>query len=215
MVGLRKKSQSSEGDDDRVRPELARKRENRQSVYRMGRTIGEKRERLETANERAAARKKDKKRQARRVTFTVIGFAILAAVLILLCFFFVGNGEPAPVVTTPDDVAVSTEPTVQIIDEDAASGSHITNRMQSYIGQAEQDLRDLGLKPAKVVVPTGSIRTIHFYLDGYTGYIKMTIDRGTAVSAEDAERMLRYLAGQGINDFEYIDVRVDGKAFWK
>ena len=229
MVGLRKKHgrvtsleeaprpqlrEDGGGEDGRIRPELARKRQNRQSTYRMGRTIGEQRERLETRNERNAARKKDKRRQTRRVTFTVLGFVILAVVLVVLCFFFIGNGEPTPTIA-PVEEPVSTEPTVLVIDEDAVSGSHSTNRMRSYIGQAEQDFRDLGLKPTKVVVPTGSIRTIHFYLDGYSGYIKMTIDRGTAVSAEDTERMLRYLAGQGINDFEYIDVRVDGKAFWK
>ena len=43
----------------------------------------------------------------------------------------------------------------------------------------------------------------------------MIIDRGTAVSVEDADRLLRYLAGQGITNFEYIDVRLPHKAFWK
>jgi len=181
---------------------------------KVGRTIGEKREHLQTANERAAARKKDKKRQARRVTFTILGFTILAVILVSLCFFFVGSGEPAPI-APPAEEPVSAEPTVQIIDEDATSDSRITNRMKSYIGQAEGDFRDANLKPAKVVIPTGSIRTIHFYLEDHPGYIKMTIDRPTAVSVEDAERMLRYLSDQGINDFEYIDVRIDGKAFWK
>ena len=134
--------------------------------------------------------------------------------LIVLCFIFVGNGEPTPA-PEPVEEPVSAEPTIEIIDEDANTGKNITNRMRSYIGQAEGDFRDLGYQPTKVVVPTGSIRTIHFYLNGYNGYIKMTIDRGTAVSVEDTDRMLRYLAGQGINDFEYIDVRTTGKAFWK
>lgn len=195
-------------------PELVRKRQNRQSAYKMGRTIGEQREHLETRNERNAARKKDKQKKARRVTFTVLGFVILAVILVIIAFFFAGKGDPAPV-SAPEEAPVSTEPTVPIVDEDAASGEKITNRMRSYIGQAEQDFRDLGLKPTRAVVPTGSIRTVHFYLEGYTGFIKMTIDRGTAVSVEDTERMLRYLASQGINDFEYIDVRTPSKAFWK
>ena len=42
-----------------------------------------------------------------------------------------------------------------------------------------------------------------------------TIDRDSAISVEDADRMLRYLSGEGISDFTYIDVRIDGKAYWK
>ena len=209
-MGSRKKQER----EVEARPELVRKRQNRQSTFKMGRTIGEKRERLETANERAAARKKDKKRQARRVVFTIIGFAGLAGVLIFLCFFFVGSGEPAPVVPT-EEAPVSTEPTIEITDEDASSGSKITNRMRAFVGQAERDFRDLNYKPTKAVVPTGSIREVDFYLYGYTGFIKLYIDRGTAVSVEDADRMIRYLAGQGINDFQYIDVRLAGRAYWK
>lgn len=180
----------------------------------MGRTIGEQRERLETKNERNAARKKDKKRQTRRIIFTVLGFAIFIAALLFICFFFAGSGEPAPV-ETPAEEPVSTEPTIEIIDEDASAGSGITNRMRSYIGQAEQDFRDLGYKPAKAVIPTGSIREVDFYLADHPGFIKLHIDRGTAVSVEDADRMLRYLAAQGTTEFQYIDVRLAGRAFWK
>ena len=44
----------------------------------------------------------------------------------------------------------------------------------------------------------------------------MTIDRGTAVSVEDADRMLRYLKTIGqIENYTYIDVRIEGKAYWK
>ena len=202
------------GEDDKARPELARRKMNRQSSFKMGRTIGEKREKLETRNERNAARKQDKKRQARRIIFTILGFTALAGVLIFLCFFFVGNGEPEPV-ALPAEEPVSSEPTIEIVDEDAAAGGKITNRMRSYIGQAEQDFRDLGYKPVKAVVPSGAIREVDFYLEGHPGFIKTTIDRGTAVTVEDADRMLRYLAGQGIADFQYIDVRIAGKAFWK
>ncbi|MBR3322150.1 hypothetical protein IKG05_00705 [Candidatus Saccharibacteria bacterium] len=203
------------GGDDRPRPELARRKMNRQSTFKMGRTIGEQREKLETRNERNAARKQDKKRQARRVFFTIIGFVALAGVLIFLCFFFVGTGEPEPIATPTEEAPMTSEPTIDIIDEDASAGSRITNRMRAYIGQAEQDFRDLGYKPIKAVVPSGSIREVDFYLDGYPGFIKLHIDRGTAVSVEDADRMLRYLTGQGISDFQYIDVRISGKAYWK
>lgn len=201
-------------EDDGARPELVRKRANRKSTFQMGRTIGAERERLETANERTAARKKDKKKKARRVGLTVFGFVALAATLIFLCFLFVGSGEPVPASVRPED-EVAIEPTIEIIDEDTSAGGRITNRMCSYVAQAEQDFRDAGLKPMKVVVPTGSVREVDFYLEGYTGFIKLHIDRDSAVSVEDAGRMLHYLAGQGINDFQYIDVRIPSKAYWK
>ena len=199
---------------DGTRPELAHRKMNRQSTFRMGRTIGEKREKLETRNERNAARKQDKKRQARRIIFTVVGFVALVGILIFLCFFFVGSGKPtsAPVVS---EEPVSTEPTIEIVDEDASVGSHITNRMRSYIGQAEQDFRDLGYKPIKAVIPSGAIREVDFYLENHPGFVKLYIDRDSAVSVEDADRMLRYLESQGINDFHYIDVRIAGKAYWQ
>ncbi len=194
-------------------PELARRRENRNSTFKMGRTIGEKREKLETKNERNLARKQDKKRKARRLGLTILGFVALVALLIFLAFFFVGSGEPMPINTA--DSATSAEPTIEIIDEDASAGGKITNRMTSYIAQAEQDFRDLGYTPVKAVIPTGSVREVDFYLDGYAGFIKTTIDRDTAVSVEDADRMLRYLTGQGTTEFTYIDVRLPGKAYWK
>ncbi|MDO5451733.1 MAG: hypothetical protein Q4F56_01435 [Candidatus Saccharibacteria bacterium] len=200
--------------DDRTRPELVRKRQNRKSTFQMGRTIGAKRERLETANERAAARKKDKKRQAKRIIFTITGFLVLVAVLIFLCSLLVGSGEPTPTPVVTEE-PVSSEPTIEIVDEDASAGSHITNRMRSYIGQAEQDFRDLSYRPIKAVIPSGAIREVDFYLEDHPGFIKLYIDRDSAVSVEDADRMLRYLAGQGINDFQYIDVRISGKAYWK
>lgn len=202
-----------EKDANGARPELAHRKMNRNSTFKMGRTIGEKRERLETANERAAARQKDKNRQIRRLVFTIISFLVLMVALVFLGFFFIGDGKPAPAAKPTEPVTA--EPTVEIIDEDAASGEHITNRMKSYIGQAEQDFHDLGYSSAKVVIPAGSIREVDFYLSGYSGFIKMHIDRDTAVSVEDTDRMLRYLASQGINEFQYIDVRIGGKAYWK
>ena len=44
-------------------PKLVRRREHKKSTMRLGRTIGETREKLETSNERALARKKDKQKK--------------------------------------------------------------------------------------------------------------------------------------------------------
>ncbi len=185
----------------------------RSSRVRVGRTIAEKRERLETANERAAARKKDKLKKALRVTVTLIGFIAIIVVLIGLYFSF-RNAEIQ--LEELNNSTFTPNPTIEIIDEEStATGGHLTTRMLEFIDRVSTSLRELGFTPTKAVIPTGSVREVDFYLDGYVGFIKTTIDRGAGVTAEDAERMLRYLTENGILEYTYIDVRIDGKAFWK
>lgn len=197
-------------------PKLAKRRSNKKSTIVSGRTIGEKRERLETRNERAAARKKDKKRATRRVIFTILGFLGLIGILVFLAAYFLKDNGPAPIADLVTEPIPEYHPTIEIVDEDSsAAEGKITSRMEAFIGQAERDFKDLHYTPIKAVIPTGSIREVDFYLENHPGFIKMTIDRGSAVSVEDADRLIRYLAGQGIADYQYLDVRLPGKAFWK
>ena len=225
-------------------PQLARRRANRQSTIRSGRTIGEKREQMETANERRAKREKDKRKSRMRVISVSVVFVLMAVCLIVIYFLFFerGNESASPITTTENNTQV---PTIEIVDEDSGKASqgssensngentnsngektgsngektgssdHITSRMRDYIGQAESDFRDLGYNPVKAVIPSGSVRMVNFYLEGQPGFVKMWIDRDTAPSVEDADRLMRYLKTQGINEFQYIDVRLPYKAFWK
>lgn len=176
---------------------------------RTGQTIAEKRERLETASERLEARKKSKKQKTWRV-FLVTSLFLAMIVALISLIMTVLNGSKEELVAV---VEVPYKPTVEVIDEDAAAtGGVLSGRMSEYIGQAESDFRDLGYQPIKVVIPTGKMREVDFYLEDYSGAIKMTIDRETGVSVEDADRMIKYLDG---GEFEYIDVRVEGKGYWK
>ena len=200
--------------DEKASPKLVNRREHRKSSFKMGRTIGEKREKLETANERAAARKKDKKKKAVRILLTVVGFLILIGLLIVLAVALIGESKPSDEGGEEQNVTVIYEPSIEVIDEDNPSGQ-ITSRMSSYIGQAEEDFKDLGYKPVKAVIPSGAVREVDFYLEERPGFIKMIIDRGSAVSVEDADRMMRYLESIGVGQYEYIDVRIEGKAYWK
>ena len=201
-------------------PTLSRRSRNanRKSYIRSGRTIGEKREKLETASERAAAHKKIKRRQFFRSATMVVGFLIAIGLIAFIAVVFSEShlSDEEGNTATSTTVTVPYAPTIQVIDEDTGTGTdHLTDRMKEYIGQAEADFRELGYTPSKAVIPAGSIREVDFYLDGYSGFIKLLIDRGTGVSVEDADRMIRYLKGQGTTDYQYIDVRLDGKAYWK
>ena len=196
---------------DSAAPKLVRRRENRKSTLKLGRTIGAKREKLETARERAALHKKNRRKKLSRLIFTVIGFLFLMLILIGLTSTFFAKSEQ--ITSSLEEEILTT--TVEIIDEDLAFGGQITAKMSTFIARAERELRALGYTPEKVIIPTGKIREVDFYLKGYPGFIKMTIDRSPAVSVEDADRMLRYLTDKGISDFAYIDVRIDGKAYWK
>lgn len=195
-------------------PKLARRSLNRKSTIKSGRTIAEKREHLETASERAAVHKKAKLKKRVRLIIATVAF-VLAIVLVAWLFAFIANGQREGQAFLSSTVTVPYTPTIEIIDEDSKDASSITARMKEFIGQIEADLREFGLTPTKAVIPSGAIREVDIYLDGYNGYIKTIIDRGAGVTAEDTDRMLRYLSENGITDFQYIDVRIDGKAYWK
>ncbi|MBQ9018191.1 hypothetical protein IJ117_00290 [Candidatus Saccharibacteria bacterium] len=200
-------------DGSEQAPRLARRSANRKSTMKSGRVIGEKREKLETASEREAAHRKIHLRQVRRTLLTVLVFTLLGVGLFFIGTAFMKGDVVAPVSTSVD---IPYAPTIEVVDLGAsAAGGHISSRMNEYIGQLESDLREYGIVPVRAVIPVNSIREIDIYLDGYSGYLKTTVDRGAGVTAEDADRMLRYLTGQGIASFEYIDLRLDGKAYWK
>lgn len=196
-------------------PKLVRRRQNRRSTLKTGRTIGEQREHLEKASERQAEHKKAQRKKRLRIIFVSLAFVAVAIGLVVLYLFFTKR-EAAPV--APEATAEVFTPTIQIIDESsAAAGTQTTlsERMKNYIGQAEVDFRDLGYTPEKAVLPVRAIREVDFYLKGQPGYIKLHLDRSTAESVEDADRLIRYLREQGITTFEYLDVRLAGKAYWK
>ena len=205
----------SEGGSEKKQPKLVNRHEHKKSTFVAGRTIGEKREHLETKRERVAAREKDKRKNRIRIIAVTLSFVALIAILIVLARIFWPAPPVEPTMVEPEPI-VTAEPTIEIVDESANStDGKITSRMSNYIGLLELDLKSYGITPIKAVLPRSSIREIRIFLDGYTGYLKVTIDRGSGVTAEDADRMLRYLQGQGITDFEYIDLRIDGRAFWK
>ena len=64
-----------EGGNDKEQPKLVNRHEHKKAVFVAGRTIGEKRERLETKRERAAAREKDKRKKRRTLCAVSVYFS--------------------------------------------------------------------------------------------------------------------------------------------
>ena len=139
--------EATEHDSIATPPKLVSRRENRRSTLVSGRTIGERRERLETASERTAAREKVKKKQARRFISTVIFYIALAAIVIFagIKIFSPRNEDELTESVSSDTIIVPYAPTIEVIDEAAsATGGHLTSAMKEYIGQVEVDLREFG-----------------------------------------------------------------------
>lgn len=172
---------------------------------KLGRTIVAERERAESDSERMLARKKAHRKQRTSVIIVILMGVILGLV------FYMGVSEFAEERRGAEG-AVEVEIMAQVVDED--NRGQISARTKTYIAQLEKDLADLGYKVVKVTLPTGMSRELYVDLEGRSEYFKVNLDRETAVTAEDIDRMVRYLEKNGVVP-EYVDVRVEGKAYFK
>ena len=162
-------------------------------------------------SERERVRKKIKK----RVVFSVIFMVVLIGVLLYLTIVGIKNLVELTKNETNEEISKTVyEISAEVYDENGR-GETISTRVKEYIGQIESDLLDLGYTVSRVVLPQEKAREIDIYLKDRTMYFKVNIDRGTAVSAEDMIRTLKYIEGNGIEGVSYVDVRVEGKAFYK
>lgn len=174
------------------------------SNVKIGRTIAQEWERQESESERLAARKKGKTKKSLTIATYVVGLLMVAIFVVTALSQIIHPKEET-------EKEMKYVPTVDIIDE---NGAGVPNRMRDYIGQVERDFSDMGYSMTKAVVPAGKSREVDVYLLGIECYFKLNIDRDTAMSAEDAVRMSRYLEEQGV-EAEYVDVRVEGKGYYK
>lgn len=172
---------------------------------RVGRTIAGEWERQESESERLAARKKAKTKKILKVLTLVVVLAIIGVVITMEVMSWMVNRKKI------EAAKYVPQPTIEIIDE---SKQGITNKIREYVGQLEIDFADIGLSLDRAVVPIGKNREVDVYLNGYDYYIKLSVDRGTAVSAEDAKRMIGYLTEHDLHP-QYVDVRVKGKGYFK
>ncbi len=173
---------------------------------RLGQTIVAEREHVESESERMLARKKAHRRQTTSILIVTL------MLLILGLAFYLGMKELAITPEITDENTASYQIRAEVVDEDRRG--QISSRVRAYIADLEQDLRDLGLTVIKVTLPTGASRALYVDIEGQEAYYKVDIDRDAATTAEDIERMSRYLAEKDLHP-EYVDVRVEGRAYYK
>jgi len=174
---------------------------------RAGQTIVAERERAESESERMQARKK----AHRKKTTSVFMALLMMAIVGLICYIAVKEFSEQHR-QAQEEISEEVRINAQIVDED--NGGQISMRVKEYIAQLESDFQDLGYRVVKVTLPTGTSRELYVDLEGKEMYFKINIDRDTAVSAEDVKRMLKYLEERDLHP-EYVDVRVEGKAYYK
>lgn len=183
---------------------MGRRSELEQGIRR-GQTITAERERVESEAERLKIRKR-KKRRKRRAVVTLV---LLIAIGYLAGYTFLYQWSR-------ERIVIEVEPEYQIkaeiIDENGAK--QISVRVESYIALLEQDLTDLGVHVIKFILPTGTSRELYVDVEGVNYYFKVSMDRDAAMTAEDMVRMMKYLREREISP-EYVDVRVQGKAYYK
>ena len=180
------------------------------SSYRIGRTIaGDAKKTLEAKRRRANDQRK------RKMRYTAV---ISAACLIALGALFVGiritlkqKAERELAELEAQNIQVK-EPTVPIIDENV--GENISQRVKDFVYDLEGDLAIEGIAIDHVSLPLQKARELRVFIGGRAEYYKMSLDRGSAVQAEDLARMVKYLNDNDIHP-EYVDLRVSGKAYYK
>lgn len=189
----------------RMMIKVGKMRRKNDSSVRVGRTIAQEWEKQESESERLAARKKARSKKIIKVLSFVAVIGVIGGIAVTEISIWVKNREKA------EAEKAIIEPTVEIIDE---AGTGVTSRLKQYVGQIEQDFSDIGYSLNRAVIPAGKMREIDLFLNGVDYYFKVSIDRDTAVSAEDAKRMIDYLKEKDIHP-EYVDVRVKGKGYYK
>lgn len=172
-----------------------------------GRTIVAERERAESESERI----QEHERTRRKHTTSVVLATIVLAVFGFLAY---ETGKNAMERYENGGMKDNEEYIIkaQIVDED--NRGQISARTKTYIAQLEQDFADLGYTVTQVILPTGTSRELYVDIEGEEVYFKVNTDRDAAVTAEDADRMLKYLKENDLHP-GYVDIRLEGKAYYK
>jgi hypothetical protein len=111
-----------------------------------------------------------------------------------------------------------TEPSVLLKDESGVDINEPTvasRRFLNFIGQVIAGVDNGGAgKVSSVAIPLGSVRYVELRVEGQPYPIKAQIDRDPASQTSDIVNMIKYLTSKGLTP-SYVDVRIEGKGYWK
>lgn len=175
--------------------------------YLVGRTMAGEAPRVR--REELARLALKKKRQRRKAVVVLLVLAVVAVFVVVAMRYVLEFVAERRALEAAEQMA---EPTVEIIDENA--GENISLRVKVFVARLETDVRALHYRVERVVLPYQMARQVNVYIEGREEYYKLSIDRGSAEQAEDMVRMAEYLEEKGIS-CGYVDLRVEGKAFYK
>lgn len=177
-----------------------------QGKMKRGQTIVAEREQAESESERLQERKRIHRKRRNSVVSAVIVLGALGALAYVTGKNAMQEYEAGKIQEVEYVIKA------KIVDED--NRGQVSVRTKNYIAQLEQDLHDLGYTVTQVVLPTGTSRELYVDIEGVEAYLKVNTDRDTAVTAEDADRMLKYLKERDSKP-AYVDIRLEGKAYYK
>ncbi len=113
---------------------------------------------------------------------------------------------------------LTTQDLLQVKDETGlplASQRVASRRTMQFIGRVVATLHaDPGARVAEVILPAGQLKQIDIVLADRPYRIKLHSDRAPAGQAADVLAIIKYLDSQLVKP-EYIDARVEGKAFYR
>lgn len=108
-------------------------------------------------------------------------------------------------------------PPLTIVDKNevvSSSGLVASHRFLAFVGQTVGHAKERGLTVKRATIPLLTTRQLELRFKGIPYEFKLTVDRPAGEQVEDADRIIRYFKKHGINP-GYVDVRVEGKAFYK
>lgn len=110
--------------------------------------------------------------------------------------------------------ALYVEDTSGYTPEAAAEGTIASKRLIGYLGQLLGVMREEKVGIVERIVIPVSIRQLDLYIEGREYPIRTHIDRDPYIQAQDLKSALAFLDERQLKP-EYVDVRVEGKAYYR
>ena len=184
-----------------------RRRHDFDETYRVGRTYAGD---AQINREEKMARAADRKRRDVKNIATVVGVMLIVILIVVVVANYIANivaEREAMIAPAPP-----LEPSTMIVDENL--GENVSRRVKDFVARLEDDVALYSMRIDHVVLPLQKAREVDIYMEGRAEYYKMSLDRDSAVQAEDMHRMTLYLDQKELHP-GYVDLRVEGKAYYK